>query len=94
MVFRTLTILQFFIKEWNDRQKTDNPLTLILISHDIGVVSNVCNRVVVMYGDLINKRGDIVEEFNEPASFKLTTNNNYHPFTNELNILLLTFNVH
>jgi ABC-type glutathione transport system ATPase component len=55
-------ILQYFIKEWNDRKKTDNPLTLILISHDIGVVSNVCNRVIIMYGDLINKRGDIIDE--------------------------------
>ena len=77
-------ILKYFVDEWNERKNSDNPLTLILISHDIGVVSNVCNRVVVMFGDLINKRGDIVEEFNAPSTFKLDVNNNYHPFTNEL----------
>ena len=48
-----LDILNYLIDEWKTRKDSKNPLTLILISHDVGVVSNVCNKVVVMYGDLI-----------------------------------------
>ncbi|MAQ69581.1 MAG: hypothetical protein CMD23_00615 [Flavobacteriales bacterium] len=79
-----LDILNYLIDEWEKRKNTSDPLTLILISHDVGVVSNVCNRVVVMYGDLINKKGEIVEEFNPPRKFKLELNDNNHKYTNEL----------
>ena len=79
-----LDILNYIKEEWKERQKSNNPLTLILISHDIGVVSNVCNRVIIMFGDLINKNGKIVEEFNAPRKFKLEVNKNYHEYTNEL----------
>ncbi len=38
------------------RLRTEEQLTLVLVSHDIGVVQNVCDRVVVM------KDGRVVEE--------------------------------
>ena len=79
-----MQILNYLVEEWNSRKDTKNPLTLVLISHDIGVVSNVCNRVAIMYGDLINKKGDIIEEFRLPAEFKLNSNFNYHPYTTDL----------
>ena len=50
----------------------------------MGVVSNVCNKVVVMYGDLITKKGEIVEEFIHPRKFELENNDEYHSYTNEL----------
>ena len=79
-----LDILNYLIDEWKMRKETDNPLTLILISHDVGVVSNVCNKVAVMYGDLITKKGEIVEKFVHPRKFKLENSNDYHSYTNEL----------
>ena len=79
-----LDILNYLIDEWKLRKDSENPLTLVLISHDVGVVSNVCNRVVVMYGDLMSKQGKIVEEFNPPRKFELKINKKNHPYTNEL----------
>ena len=79
-----LDILNYLIDEWKSRRNTKNPLTLVLISHDVGVVSNVCNKVIVMYGDLLSKRGDIVEEFTHPRKFKLENSKKYHSYTNEL----------
>ena len=79
-----LDILNYLIDEWKLRKDSENPLTLVLISHDVGVVSNVCNRVVVMYGDLMSKQGKIVEEFNQPRKFELKINKKNHPYTNEL----------
>lgn len=79
-----LDILNYLIDEWKMRKETDSPLTLVLISHDVGVVSNVCNKVAVMYGDLITKKGEIVEKFVHPRKFKLENSNDYHSYTNEL----------
>ncbi len=79
-----LDILNYLIEEWKLRKDTKDPLTLVLISHDVGVISNVCNRVVVMYGDLMSKKGKIVEEFNHPRKFKLEVDKDNHSYTNEL----------
>ncbi len=79
-----LDILNYLVDEWKKRKDSSNPLTLILISHDVGVVSNVCNKVVVMYGDLISKKGNIVEEFIHPRKFELKINKKNHSYTNEL----------
>ena len=79
-----LDILNYLIDEWKIRKNTKNPLTLVLISHDVGVVSNVCNKVIVMYGDLMSKKGEIVEEFNPPRKFELELSNENHAYTNEL----------
>lgn len=49
-------------------------LSLILISHDISVVSEVCERVAVMYG------GEIMEIGNTNSVFKSSN----HPYTNML----------
>ena len=45
-------ILEYLTTLWEKRSKTENPLTIILISHDIGMVLRLCNRVLVIYGDL------------------------------------------
>lgn len=44
---------------------------VILISHDLGVISSLCSRVIVMYGGLIVEEGRIEDMFYQTA----------HPYT-------------
>ena len=53
---------------------TESGTAVLLISHDLGVIANVCSRIVVMYG------GEVVEE---GASQDLLTNPK-HPYTQAL----------
>lgn len=48
--------------------------SIILITHDLGVVANTCSRVVVMYGGLIMEEGSTEEIFFNPM----------HPYTKGL----------
>jgi len=77
-------ILNYFKKEWESRRETDNPLTIIIISHDFGAVVNTCNRFIVMFGNLIGKRANIIEEYNNTKMFNFKSDNNYHPYTKKL----------
>ena len=43
----------------------------ILVTHDLGVVAQVCDRVVVMYGGRVAEQGDVMTIFREPR----------HPYT-------------
>ena len=54
--------------------KESNNMSVILITHDLGVVASLCNRVEVMYGGLIMEEGLIEEIFYEPK----------HPYTKAL----------
>ena len=54
--------------------KEDNSNTLILITHDLGVVANTCDRVLVMYGGRIMEIGSVLDIFNNPK----------HPYTRGL----------
>ena len=49
-------------------------LTIILITHDLGVVANIADRIVVMYAGQIVERGTSMEVFHHPR----------HPYTNAL----------
>ncbi len=55
------------LKELKDKVDT----SIILITHDLGVVADVCSRIVVMYGGLIMEEGTSEEIFYEPM----------HPYT-------------
>ncbi len=55
------------MKELKDKIKT----SIILITHDLGVVADVCSRIVVMYGGLIMEEGTAEEIFYDPK----------HPYT-------------
>ncbi|HET7046298.1 MAG TPA: ABC transporter ATP-binding protein [Gaiellaceae bacterium] len=46
-------------------------LAVLLVTHDLGVVAGVCDRVVVMYGGRIMERGAAGEVFEHPG----------HPYT-------------
>jgi oligopeptide/dipeptide ABC transporter ATP-binding protein len=54
------------------RSKID--AALILISHDLGVISRVCDRVYVMYGGQIVEEGSTKQLFSDPR----------HPYTQAL----------
>ncbi|MCV0402968.1 MAG: dipeptide/oligopeptide/nickel ABC transporter permease/ATP-binding protein [Chloroflexi bacterium] len=47
---------------------------IILVTHDLGVVAQVCDRVVVMYGGAVAEENDAATVFREPQ----------HPYTQEL----------
>jgi oligopeptide/dipeptide ABC transporter ATP-binding protein len=49
----------------------DREMSLILISHDLGVVSQICERMLVMYGGRIAERGNRRQLLESPA----------HPYT-------------
>ena len=46
-------------------------LSMILITHDVSIVTEVCNRMLVMYGGRIAEVGDVIEVFRRPS----------HPYT-------------
>jgi peptide/nickel transport system ATP-binding protein len=46
-------------------------LAVLLVTHDLGVVAGVCNRVIVMYGGKIMERGSAADVFEDPG----------HPYT-------------
>jgi peptide/nickel transport system ATP-binding protein len=62
-------ILQL-MKELNKRMNT----AIMMITHDLGVVAEVCDRVIVMYSGKIVESGDIQTIFKEPK----------HPYTKGL----------
>lgn len=47
---------------------------ILLVTHDLGVVAQVCSRVVVMYGGLVMEEGSVEDIFWRPA----------HPYTRGL----------
>ncbi len=55
------------MKELKDKINT----SIILITHDLGVVADVCSRIVVMYGGLIMEEGTAEQIFYDPK----------HPYT-------------
>ena len=68
-----VTIQAQILKLLKDLKESNN-MSVILITHDLGVVASLCNRVEVMYGGLIMEEGLIEEIFYEPK----------HPYTKAL----------
>lgn len=48
--------------------------SIILITHDLGVVADMCDRVIVMYGGQLMEEGTVYEIFSDPK----------HPYTRKL----------
>jgi peptide/nickel transport system ATP-binding protein len=49
-------------------------LAVLFVTHDLGVVAEVCDTVLVMYGGVVAEYGDVDTIFNHPQ----------HPYTQEL----------
>ena len=59
-------IINILKKLWNEKK-----VSLFLITHDIAIISELCERVGVMYAGRLMEYGDIDKVFNNP----------YHPYT-------------
>ena len=49
-------------------------MSVVLISHDMGVMANMCDRIAVMYGGVVVEEGTVDEIFYHPR----------HPYTKDL----------
>jgi oligopeptide transport system ATP-binding protein len=49
-------------------------MSIVIISHDMGVMANMCDRIAVMYGGIIVEEGTVDEIFYTPK----------HPYTKAL----------
>ena len=56
------------------RLKSDRQMSIILITHDLGIVAEIAQRVIVMYAGKIVETADVDEIFNNP----------FHPYTQGL----------
>src|SRR5699024_5787795 len=54
--------------------KHERDMSLLLITHDLGVVAEMCDRVVVMYAGEVVEMAEVRELFNNPR----------HPYTQGL----------
>lgn len=63
--------IQAQILELMSNLKKEHQMGILLITHDLGVVAQVCDRVVVMYAGRIAEAGTVEEIFNFPK----------HPYT-------------
>ncbi len=63
--------IQSQILELINRLKVERQLSIIFITHDLGVVANMADRIAVMYAGKIVEYGTVDEIFYEPA----------HPYT-------------
>lgn len=54
--------------------KQQSDMAIALITHDLGVVAQVCSRVIVMYGGMVMEEGRVDDIFYRPG----------HPYTQGL----------
>jgi peptide/nickel transport system ATP-binding protein len=66
--------IQAQILELMKELQQSNQMSMILISHDLGVVSEVCDHVIVMYAGMIVEQGAVGDILNRPQ----------HPYTQGL----------
>jgi oligopeptide/dipeptide ABC transporter ATP-binding protein len=64
-------MIQAQIMELLKRLQRELGMALVLITHDLGVVAESCDRVVVMYGGVVAEQGTVEEVFSDPQ----------HPYT-------------
>ncbi len=57
-----------------DLKKNDTDAAVVLITHDLAVVAETCERVIVMYGGVIQEVAEVNDLFKNPQ----------HPYTNGL----------
>jgi peptide/nickel transport system ATP-binding protein len=67
-------MIQAQILELLERLRKQLGLSLILITHDLSVIAETCDRVMIMYAGLVAEEGPVVEVFARPR----------HPYTQRL----------
>ncbi len=67
-------MIQAQILELLDNLRHQLGLSVILVTHDLGVVAEVCDSVLVMYGGVTAEYADVDTTFNKPE----------HPYTQQL----------
>lgn len=68
-----VTIQAQILKLMKDLQEEMN-MSIIFITHDLGVIAEICDRVVVMYSGQVVETADVYELFEKPS----------HPYTQGL----------
>jgi oligopeptide/dipeptide ABC transporter ATP-binding protein len=64
-------MIQAQVIELLRRIRSETGSALVLITHDLGLVAESCDRVVVMYGGVVVEQGTVAEVFHDPR----------HPYT-------------
>jgi oligopeptide/dipeptide ABC transporter ATP-binding protein len=67
-------MVQAQILELLERLRRDLGLSLILITHDLSVIAETCDRVLIMYAGRVAEEGTVERVFREPR----------HPYTQKL----------
>jgi oligopeptide/dipeptide ABC transporter ATP-binding protein len=67
-------MIQAQVLELLDKLRRELNLALIIVTHDLGVVAEVCQQVIVMYGGRIAESGAVAQVFGSPR----------HPYTQRL----------
>ena len=63
--------IQAQVLELLEHLKNETNTSIIMITHDLGVIASMCRRILVMYGGLVCEQGTAREIFYEPR----------HPYT-------------
>src|SRR6056297_653660 len=66
--------LQAKILKLFEKIKKEKELSMIIITHDLGVAAEACNKILIMYGGLIMESGDAKDVLTNPM----------HPYTKGL----------
>ncbi len=67
-------MIQAQIMELLDRLRRDLNLAMLIVTHDLGVVAEACQKVLVMYGGRVAEYGPVEQVFGNPR----------HPYTQRL----------
>jgi oligopeptide/dipeptide ABC transporter ATP-binding protein len=67
-------MVQAQILELLDRLRRELKLALVIVTHDLGVVAEICQQVLVMYGGRVAESGPVTQVFTAPK----------HPYTQRL----------
>ena len=68
-----VTIQAQILEIMKDLKKSRN-MSIVLITHDLGIVSDICDKIIIMYGGEIMEYGPIESLYKIPS----------HPYTNGL----------